>query len=69
MADFASTGRFEEIYEHKYKYISDGANFNIEGENFNPDVAKVTNNVPIEGGFKIGMSGLSGNLIINGVPT
>ena len=69
MADFASTGRFEKISEHKYKYISDGANFTIEGENFDPNVVKITNNVPIDGGFKIGMSGLNGNVIINGVPT
>ena len=52
MADFASTGRFEKISEHKYKYISDGANFTIEGENFDPNVVKITNNVPIDGGFK-----------------
>ncbi|MBR1730161.1 MAG: hypothetical protein IJ728_11640 [Selenomonadaceae bacterium] len=69
MADFASTGRFVKISEHKYKYISDGANFTIEGENFDPNVVKVTNNVPIDGGFKIGMSGLNGNVIINGVAT
>ena len=66
MADFASTGRFEKISEHKYKYISDGANFTIEGENFDPNVVKITNNAPIEGGFRIGMSGLNGNVIING---
>ena len=62
---------WQPVSDGVYKYASGKTNFTIAGEDFDPNVAKVTYNVyvPLLNSSRIEILGLNGNVTINGVET